>query len=271
MPARGIDKTRNKRRPFGDVRIWLTGASAGIGRALAIELGRQGASIGLTARNTVALEEVASEVVEAGGKAVVLTGDVTDQEQMQALADRMEHAFGAIDILIANAGTHLFTQPDEFDIKEYMHLMSLNYGGVLNCIAAVLPGMQTAGQGHIVGMASLAGYRGIPRAAAYGASKSAVIHFLESLRFHLAGDGIPVTIINPGFVRTPLTDKNDFHMPFLIDADKAARIICRGIAKNRQEISFPIPFNWVIKLMRIIPMPLYNLIMRAIWKRMNVN
>ena len=256
------------RTHISGARVWLTGASYGIGRALALELARRGAIVGVTARSEESLLKLKGEIESAGGKAIVLVGDVTDHQAMVDLAAAMRSEVGGIDILIANAGTHLFTRVEEFDVEEYMHLMNLNYGGVLNCISAALPDMLSSGSGHLVGVASLAGYRAVPRAAAYGASKSAVIHFLEAIRFHLADHGIPVTVVNPGFVRTPLTDKNDFRMPFLIESDHSARIICDGIEKKRKEISFPFPFSWMIKLMRIIPMPIYSIIMRRIWKRM---
>ena len=233
-----------------------------------MEMAQRGATVGLTARSEESLNGLQEEIESAGGTALVLAGDVTDHQAMLAIAREMRSRVGGIDILVANAGTHLFTKVEEFDVEEYMHLMNLNYGGVLNCISAVIPGMLAEKRGHIVGVASLAGYRAVPRAAAYGASKSAVIHFLEGIRFHLADHGIPVTVVNPGFVRTPLTDKNDFHMPFLMEADHSARVICDGIEKQRKEITFPRPFNWGIKLMRILPMPIYATIMRRVWKRM---
>jgi len=245
-------------------RIWLTGASTGIGRALALELASRGAVCGLTARTEESLRALQVEIEGRGGRggrAIVVPGDVTDAARMKAVAAELEEKLGGIDILIANAGTHLFTKPEQFDADEYLGLMNLNYGGMLRCIEAALPFMLKRGAGRIVGVSSLAGYRGVPRAAAYGASKAAAINFLESLRFHLARRKIGVTIVNPGFVRTPLTDKNDFHMPFLIDADRAARIICRGIERGKDEIAFPIPFSWIIKAMRIIPYPIYKMIM----------
>ena len=186
---------------------------------------------------------------------------------MREIASEIEQRFGGIDILIANAGTHLFTKPESFDANEYMQLMSLNYGGTLNCIQAALPAMLKRGSGHIVGVASLAGYRGLPRAAAYGASKAAMINFLESLRFHTALSNVQVTIINPGFVKTPLTDKNDFHMPFLVAPERAARIMCDGIARRKDVVAFPIPFSWLIALMRVIPYALYKRLMVRAWKR----
>ena len=247
--------------------IWLTGASYGIGRALAVELAARGAVLGLTARSREKLDTLRDELAARGAAVHVLPGDVTDAARMKEVAAELTEQAGPIDMLIANAGTHLFTVPEAFDADEYLGLMDLNYGGMLRCIEAVLPGMLERKRGHIVGVASLAGYRALPRAAAYGASKAAAHHFLDGIRFHLAEHGLRVTVINPGFVKTPLTDKNDFHMPFLIDADKAARIMCDGIARGKDEVSFPIPFNWTIKLMRIIPFWLYKPMMRHVWKR----
>jgi short-subunit dehydrogenase len=254
-----------------DKHIWLTGASLGIGRGLALELGARGASIVLTARNVEALELVRSEVESVGGKVLVKPGDVTDLDRMKAIASEVETQWGGIDILIANAGTHIESDPVHFDTEEYFKLMDINYGGMLRCMEAVMPGMVERKSGRIVGVASLAGLRGMPTASAYSASKGAMINFLQSSRFHLQDHNIGVTIVNPGFVRTPLTDKNDFHMPFLIEPEKAARIICNAIARERSEVSFPIPFSWTIRFLRIIPHPIYNWIMTRVWRRMKNN
>ncbi|MGJ8637499.1 MAG: SDR family NAD(P)-dependent oxidoreductase [Phycisphaerales bacterium] len=252
-------------------RIWLTGASLGIGRSVAHELAARGASVALTARNEEALDSVRHEVEDLGGKALVMPGDVTDLERMKAIVSEVQTEWGGIDILIANAGTHIESDPLEFDTDEYLKLMDINYGGALRCIEAVIPGMLERNSGRIVGVASLAGLRGMPTAAAYSASKGAMINFMQSIRYHLQDRNIGITIVNPGFVRTPLTDKNDFHMPFLIEPEKAARIICSAIARGRSEVSFPFPFSWTIRLLRVLPHPLYNWIMTRVWRRMKNN
>jgi len=257
-------------RDLKNRRIWITGASMGIGRSLTLELARRGAIMILTARGTEKLQKLQMEVREQGGSAIIKSGDVTDLERMKHIAKEAEEELGAIDILIANAGTHTFSRPEDFDTDEYLRLMDLNYGGTLRCIDAVLPGMLQRRAGRIVGVASLAGLRGLPRAAAYSASKGAVINFLQSIRFHLIRHDVHVTIVTPGFVRTPLTDKNDFKMPFLVEPERAARIIASGIAKGRKSISFPIPFNWTIQFLRVIPYPLYEWIITRVWRRMNV-
>jgi short-subunit dehydrogenase len=125
--------------------------------------------------------------------------------------------------------------------------------------------MLLRGGGRLAPVASLAGYRGLPRAAAYGASKSALIHFLESIRFHLLPKGITISIVNPGFVKTPLTDKNDFFMPFLISSERAAKIICDGIERGKRTIAFPFPFSWIVGLGKFLPAPLYEKIVNQLW------
>lgn len=246
-----------------DKTVWVTGASKGIGLALAKELSKRGAKLALTARTKSDLEGVHSQVPGS----CLFVGDVTDPIRMKEIAIQIEQQLGPIEVLIANAGTHIPTDPIAFDSYEYINLMNVNYAGLLNCISAVLPYMLQRKSGRIVGLSSMAGYRGMPTAAAYGASKSAISTFLEGARFHLLEKNIETTVVFPGFVKTPLTDKNQFHMPFLIQPEKAATIICNGIEKGKSEISFPRPFNWIMKLMRIVPLPLYNLIISKVWKR----
>ena len=242
---------------LADKVIWITGASSGIGEALAFELGRRGAVVALSARRNDILESIASKIISSGGRAATFPADVGDRAALNTVVAAIHSWHGPIDIVIANAGTHIPSYPQHFDADEYLGLMATNYGGMIHTLAAVVPNFVARKAGHIVGVASLAGFRGAPSAAAYGASKAAMILFLESARFHLAPKGIRVSIVNPGFVKTPLTDKNHFFMPFLISAERAAQIICDGIERERNEMSFPFPFSWMLKLGRIIPYPLY--------------
>jgi short-subunit dehydrogenase len=177
---------------------------------------------------------------------------------MKGIVKQIEGAFGSVDVLVANAGSHVPTNLEQFDAREYDSLMMLNYSGALYCIEAVLPSMLERKSGHIVAVSSVAGYRGLPRAAAYGASKAALTHFIESIRFDLVKHGIAATVVSPGFVKTPLTDKNDFEMPFLIEAGKAAKIMLRGIERRKMEVHFPWQFTLIMKLLRIIPYPAYH-------------
>lgn len=245
--------------------VWLTGASSGIGEALAYELARRGAKVAITARRGDLLDAIVARVREIGGEAYSFPGDVLNLGEMKDLVDSIESKVGPIDVAIPNAGTHLFTKPEQFDSAEYLSIMQLNFGGVLHCLEAVIPRMLQRGRGALAPVASLAGYRGLPRAAAYGASKSALIHFLESIRFHLKPKGLTISIVNPGFVKTPLTDKNDFYMPFLISSEKAAKIICDGIERGKRTIAFPLPFSWIVGLGKFLPAPVYEKIVNQLW------
>ena len=245
--------------------VWLTGASSGIGESLAYELAQRGAKVALTARRADLLDQIVGKIRANGGEAYSFPGDVLNLEEMKALVDTIESKVGPIDVAIPNAGTHLFSKPEQFNSAEYLSIMQLNFGGVLHCLEAVIPRMLQRGRGSLAPVASLAGYRGLPRAAAYGASKSALIHFLESIRFHLKPKGLTISIVNPGFVKTPLTDKNDFFMPFLISSEKAAKIICDGIERGKRAIAFPSPFSWIVGLGRFLPAPVYEKIVNQLW------
>jgi short-subunit dehydrogenase len=245
--------------------VWLTGASSGIGEALAYELAQRGARVAITARRKEVLDEMVAKIRATGAEAWSFPGDVTNLDEMKGIVDAIEKSVAPIDLAIPNAGTHLFTVPEEFNSAEYLSIMQLNYGGVLHCLEAVIPRMLSRGRGHIAPVASLAGFRGLPRAAAYGASKSATIHFLESIRFHLKPKGLTITIVNPGFVKTPLTDKNDFYMPFLVSSEKAAKIICKGIEQGKRFVDFPWPFSWIVGLGKFLPAPVYEKIVNQLW------
>jgi short-subunit dehydrogenase len=250
---------------FTGLCVWLTGASSGIGEALALELASRGAKVALTARRADLLANLKREIESKGGIAECFVGDVTDLNRMKEIVQGIQDTFGPIDVAIPNAGTHIFTVPEQFNSQEYLDLMAINFGGTLKCVEAVLPWMINRGRGAIAPVASLAGYRGLPRAAAYGATKAAMINFFESVRFHLIRKGITISIVNPGFVKTPLTDKNDFKMPFLVDAQRSAKIICDGIERGKREIAFPFPFNWVLKIARVLPAPLYEALVNKCW------
>ncbi|MCB0325665.1 MAG: SDR family NAD(P)-dependent oxidoreductase [Bdellovibrionales bacterium] len=238
--------------------IWLTGASSGIGEAFARVAAQEGYSLALTARNAESLHRLVEACQGEGRVVASFPGDVTDRGEMARVAEAIRSQLGEISLLVANAGTHIPTDVRRFDVMQYETLMRVNYFGVLNCIEAVLPRMLEQNRGHLVAVSSVAGYRGLPRAAAYGASKAALTHFMESLRLDLDRTGIVVTVVSPGFVRTPLTDKNDFTMPFLMEADDAARAMLQGIAQKQMEVHFPKRFTYLLKLLRVLPYPLYH-------------
>lgn len=237
-------------------RIWLTGASSGIGEALVAPLVAAGGRVAISARRADALERLARRFPD--GAVTPYPVDVTDRAAVAQTVDRIERAWGGIDLAILNAGTHIPVTATALDADAFEALIRVNYLSIVYAVEALVPGMLARGRGHIAGVASLAGYRALPTAAAYGASKAAAILALEAMRFDLAPRGIDVTVINPGFVRTPLTDRNTFQMPALIDADDAARLIVRGLARRKKEIHFPARFSWTMKLLRILPYPVFE-------------
>src|SRR2546428_10239240 len=224
---------------LANARVWLTGASSGIGEALIAPLVRRGARVAITARRSGRLDAIAARYA-AGGAPTVLAvpGDVTDRAVVIGAAQQIEKAWGGIDVAIFNAGGSVdhdrqsAAQGGEtFRSDAYTATMALNYFSVVYGIEAVLPDMLARGSGHIAAVASLAGYR--PSASLpYGASKAAVIHLMNGLRFEVAPRGLGVTVINPGFVKTPLTERNRFHMPFLLEASDAAERIVRGLERG---------------------------------------
>lgn len=243
--------------------VWLTGASSGIGEALALRLGRERCRVAITARRAESLEALAARIREAGGEALALPGDVQDRERMVAIVTEIGSKWGVPDLVVTCAGTYLPSEmSDGFQIDEYLRIMRLNFDGTLNAVAAALPAMRARRRGRLAIVSSLVGYRGLPRAAAYGASKAALINFFESARFHLERDGVGVTIVNPGFVKTPLTDKNDFEMPFLVSAEESAERIVEGLRRGKKEIHYPWQLSWIFKFLRIIPYPLYHAMIR---------
>ena len=167
-----------------------------------------------------------------------------------------------VDVAIFNAGTHTPASGTGFDSRQFVELTTLNYFGPLFGLDAVLPGMLARGHGQVVGVASLAGYRPLPTAAAYGASKSALSYAFNALRFDLAPRGIEVTVVNPGFVKTPLTDRNRFRMPFLMPVDRAVAAMVRDIERGKRESHFPGSLSWTLKALRLLPYPVYERMIR---------
>ena len=233
---------------------WVTGASAGIGEALVHELCRRGAAVAATARRAEALEAIAAA---APGTVLPVPADVTDLAATRAAAERVHDELGPIALAVLNAG--LWEQVDvrAFDSAVVRRHLDTNVMGMVHGVEAVLPDMRRRRAGTIAGMASVAGYRGLPQSEAYGASKAAQINLLESLRIDLRSSGVGVVTICPGFVRTGLTGRNSFPMPFMLEPDDAARQICDGLERGKAEIVFPLPMMLAMKAVRLVPVRTY--------------
>src|SRR5919199_1579371 len=238
--------------------VLITGASSGIGRALALELGRRGARLGLTARRASELEKVAAEASRAGGEALALPADVRRAEEIDEVAARVREKFGRVDVLVANAGMSSTTAGTKLDAAEAGDVITVNVIGVVNSVAAVLPDMLRRGDGHLVAISSLASYRGMPKSGAYSASKAAVSTFFESMRVDLRKSGVDVTVIHPGFIRTPMTANRKRKLPFLLEPEDAACRILRAVERRARTYAFPWQLAGVVRLLRHLPNALYD-------------
>lgn len=239
---------------------WVTGAGKGIGRALSKRLADEGWTVAVSARTAEDLYDLAAECDPDRIHPYPL--DVTDPSLVEETVRQIESDLGPIDLAILNAGTHAPLPAADFDVEPFRKLVETNLMGPANCLAPLIPRMIERQGGHIAVVGSVAGYRGLPTAAAYGATKAGVINMCEALHPDLERHGVRLTLVNPGFVETPLTDKNDFPMPFLIPVDKAVDYIVRGLDSSAFEVAFPRRFAFLMKLLRILPDGLFFMITR---------
>jgi short-subunit dehydrogenase len=231
----------------------VTGASSGIGRALARELAGRGCRVGLLARRKDELDRLAGEIRQAGGTAATAVGDVADRAQTLAAVESLRAQLGPVDLMVANAGVGAPTLLEPFNVADMEKMFRVNLLGVIYAIEAVLPEMLRRGKGHLAAVSSLAAYKGLPGESAYCASKAAVNIYLEGLRIQLRNRGVAVTIICPGFVKTPMTDVNDFKMPWLMSAEEAARRIADALRQRRKVYNFPWQTSLLMQLTRWLP------------------
>jgi len=217
----------------------VTGASSGIGWALARELARQGIRVGLVARRREKLEQLAAEISRQGGRAAAATADVGNNAQVTDAIHQLAGQLGPVDLLVANAGIGMPTLLNPANIADVEAMFRINVLGMVYAFDAVLPQMLERRLGHLAGISSMASYKGLPGESAYCASKAAMNVYLEGLRIRLRDHGITVSTICPGFVRTPMTQVNKFHMPWLLEADDAARRIARALARRKKVFNFP--------------------------------
>lgn len=232
-------------------RIWLVGASSGIGAALAEELHRRGAVIAISARRAERLDEVSR------GRFASVTVDATDREAAHAAAEEVRVALGRIDTVIWCVGYWQTFEATDWQADEFARHIEINLLGLNNVIDATVPQMVAARSGHLVAIASVAGYRGLSGAEAYGATKAAQINLLESMRASLSTRDVRVTTVCPGFVRTEMTEANSFPMPFIIDPDEAATDIADGLEADRLEIVFPRRMAVTMKIASVLPVRLW--------------
>jgi NAD(P)-dependent dehydrogenase (short-subunit alcohol dehydrogenase family) len=242
-------------------RVWVIGASYGIGASIAQSLMARGARVAVSARKRELLEDL----TVGNDDALVLPLDITDHDSLRSAGEQLAARWGAVDLLLIVAGTHVEMRAQEWDLATARRLLEVNLHGVLNCVDVGLPLVRTAGPGAGVAIvSSVAGYIGLPRSLIYGPSKAALINFVESLYGDLRPKGFGVYLVNPGFVDTPLTRKNDFEMPALMPADEAARITLDEIAAGRFEIHYPKRFTYGLKLLRVLPYRLQLWLVRRV-------
>jgi short-subunit dehydrogenase len=238
---------------------WITGASSGIGRELAKVLAARGVKVAASARSADKLADLA----RAQKGVAPLPLDVLDAPAVAEAVRSIEGTLGPIDLAVLNAGIWEPMSARNFSAAKAAHSMAVNYMGLVNGIEALLPRMLERRSGHIALMASLAGYRGLGKAAAYGPSKAAAINLAESMRINLEGSGVVVSVINPGFVETPMTADNTFPMPFIVPVDAAVRRIVRGLEKGKFEITFPWQLAAMMKVARVMPYGMFFWYMRT--------
>ncbi|GAA0575736.1 SDR family NAD(P)-dependent oxidoreductase [Caenispirillum bisanense] len=242
-----------RRRSSAHRIAWITGAGKGLGRALALELAARGVTVAASARSEEDLARLAAE----DSRIRPYPLDVTQETAVQAVRAAIEQDLGPIDLAVFNAGTHLPVRAEALTSAPFRTLVEVNLMGVVHGLAAVVPGFIARRRGHVVVTASVSGYRGLPTAAAYGATKAGLINLCEALKPDLERHGVAVSVVNPGFVRTPLTDRNDFPMPFLMEPDEAARRMADGIEAGRFEIVFPTRMALLMKLVSLLPSSLF--------------
>lgn len=248
-----------------DKHVIVTGASSGIGAALARHLVGQGSAVGLIARRREQLEGLRAALEATGGRAAIAVADVRDASAVVAATTVLETELGPCDVLIANAGVYRKTRAHELDVDRASDVITTNVLGVVHACAAVVPGMIERRRGHIAAVSSLGAAIGLRGAGAYCASKSAVVTLMESFRLDLAPLGIRVTTLCPSFVDTPMiTDAERATLKNLLTADEAARRMARSIARGDVELWFPWHERWLIRLARWLPQPIFRRVMRSI-------
>ncbi|MDQ3041615.1 MAG: SDR family NAD(P)-dependent oxidoreductase [Acidobacteriota bacterium] len=239
--------------------VFLTGASSGIGEALAMAMANRGATLGLLARREELLKELAGKCERNGGRARYFAVDVTDAQAVAKAAESLRNEFGKIDILIANAGIGgNNSETRNLNPEAVAKVININLLGAVNAVSAVLPGMLENKSGQLVAISSLAGFRGLPKSAAYSASKAGMTAFFESVRLDVQSKGVAVTIIQPGFIKTPLTSGRVSKMPFLMELEDSIPLFLKAIERRVKFAAFPWQLASIVRLSSIFPAWLYD-------------
>lgn len=232
---------------------WIVGASSGMGQGLAVQLAKMGIKVTASARSKSALETLEKENPNIRARPL----DICQLDVVAEVGQKATEQFGPIDLVVLSAGAWDPSSPEHWDHEKATRSMTVNYFGVINVIDTVLPQMRKNVKGHIAIVSSVSGYSGLPGAAYYSPPKAALINLAEAIKPELEQQGIKLQIVNPGFVRTPMTEVNDFPMPFLMERDDAVQRIVDGFKSSRFEIIFPRRFAWLMKLLSFLPYPLY--------------
>jgi len=244
---------------------FITGASSGLGRAIALELARRGTRCVLAARRLPELEQLAAEIRAAGGRADVCELDVRDTPGLRSAMDTWDRTVGGFDLVLANAGIGLALPAAELVWEDVEEVIEVNFTAALATLIEGKNLMLPRCTGTLVGMSSLAGERGMPGAGAYAATKAGLQSFLETLEIDLRRSGLTIVDIQPGFVRTPMTDANTGKMPFLMEVERAAVLCVDGIQRGDSVISFPWQLSWLARgLVRYLPRPVWRWIAQAV-------
>ncbi len=246
---------------FRNKKIWIVGASEGIGRSLAKKLAAAGATLILSARS---MDRLDSLLEELKGEHLIVSLDVTEGKSVERAWEKIESLKFVPDIFIYNSGYYEPMGAMNCDFEIVKKMLDINLYGTFTVLSKIIPTFLQNRKGHIVLVGSVAGYSGLPRSMGYGASKAGVINLAESLYCDLKKQGIRVQVVNPGFVKTRLTAKNTFDMPFIITADEAANYIFKGLTSSSFEIRFPWFFSTLLKIFKILPYPLYFFLLRKL-------
>ncbi len=257
----------------GDGVVWITGASGGMGRELALQMVREGYVVVGSARGEDKLKEMEAEAASYKGRFHALPCDVTDRDSMAVAVEEIESSYGPIRLAVFNAGNYWPTAGEALDIDAFRKTYEINVFGMLNGLVPVVEKMKVHGKGQIALVASVSGYSGLPAAAAYGASKAAINNMAESLKFDFDKMNIRIQVVNPGFIDTPLTEKNEFDMPALMPVDKAVRRMISGFERGGFEITFPRRLTYLLKILRMLPHRVYFWQMKRAtgWKERPLN